>query len=321
MPAATDHNAPLVSVIIPLYNRAACIGAAIRSVLEQSVQDFEIIVVDDGSTDGGGKQVFGFGEDRIRYVHQHNSGANVARNKGIDLARGRFVALLDSDDRMCPGHLERALSILADAPETVVFARVVVDRGRGLTFLKPPRAPRLDEPISEYLMADRGFVQTSTLVLATTTARRVRYLDWLRCGQDTDFAVRLAAAGYRFQMIDEPGAIWLDVADPARVSAATMAPHLLEWLEFIRPCVSEKAWYGYRGWHVSRMLARQRSGMRTALGYFAAAQLKHCYSAALAARIALQIILAGRRYRALADLHLWLNPRSRRSNVSMRVSP
>jgi glycosyltransferase involved in cell wall biosynthesis len=320
MLSATDENAPRVSVVISLHNRAARIGSAIRSVLSQSVQDFEIIVVDDGSTDDGGRQVLGFDDNRIRYVVQANAGANVARNKGIDLARGCFVALLDSDDRMCPGHLERALAILAEAPETIVFARIVVDRGSDLTFLKPPRAPRPDEAMSEYLMTDRGFAQTSTVVLATATARLVRYLDWLRWGQDTDFAVRLAAAGYRFRMINEPGAIWHDVADPARVSAAPQASHLLQWLEFIRPYVSTRAWYGYRGWHVSRALARQRGGKRTALGYFAAALVRRCYSPALAARIALQIMLAGRRYRALADLNLWLSPSSRRRRISAKVA-
>lgn len=320
MPSPTTENTPRVSVVIPLHNRAAHIGSAIRSVLSQSVQDLEIIVVDDGSTDDGGRQVLGFDGNRVRYVVQANVGANMARNKGIDLARGRFVALLDSDDQMCPGHLERALAILAEAPDTVVFARIVVDRGSNLTFLKPPRAPRPDEPMSEYLMTDRGFVQTSTVVLATATARSVRYLDWLRWGQDTDFAIRLAAAGYRFTMIDEPGAIWRDVADPARVSATPQALHLLKWLEFIRPRVSTRAWYGYRGWHVSRALARQRGGKWTALGYFAAALVRRCYSPALSARIALQILLAGRPYRALADLNLWLSPSRWRRWISARVA-
>lgn len=320
MLSPTPENAPRVSVVIPLHNRAAHIGSAIRSVLAQSVQDLEIIVVDDGSTDGGGRQVLGFDNNRIRYVFQANAGANAARNKGIDLARGQFVALLDSDDQMRAGHLERALKVLAEAPETIVFARIVVDRGSNLTFLKPPRAPRPDEPIAEYLMTDRGFVQTSTVVLATAIARHVRYLDWLRWGQDTDFAIRLAAAGYRFRMIEEPGAIWLDVADPARVSATPEALNLLAWLEFIRPYVSAKAWYGYRGWHVSRALARQPGGKWTALGYFASAVTRRCYSPALATRIALQIMLAGRPYRTLADLKLWLSPSSWRRRISAKAA-
>ena len=103
MLSPTTENAPRVSVVIPLHNRANHIGSAIRSVLNQSIQDLEIIVVDDGSTDDGGRQVLGFDSNRIRYVVQTNAGGNVARNKGIDLARGRFVALLELGRPNVPG--------------------------------------------------------------------------------------------------------------------------------------------------------------------------------------------------------------------------
>jgi glycosyltransferase involved in cell wall biosynthesis len=89
---------PKVSVIIPTYNRAASVRKAIESVLAQTVTDLEVIVVDDGSSDGTGnilRQVFG---DRIRYYAQANQGVSVARNKGLAEARGGWVAFLDSDD-------------------------------------------------------------------------------------------------------------------------------------------------------------------------------------------------------------------------------
>jgi glycosyltransferase involved in cell wall biosynthesis len=89
---------PKVSVVIPTYNRAATVPKAIESVLAQSVTDLEVIVVDDGSSDETGKvlkQMFG---NRIRYFPQVNQGASVARNRGIDEARGEWIAFLDSDD-------------------------------------------------------------------------------------------------------------------------------------------------------------------------------------------------------------------------------
>lgn len=89
---------PKVSVVIPTYNRAARVQAAIESVLAQTVSDLEVIVVDDGSSDDTGKvlgEAFG---DRIRYYPQVNQGASVARNKGIEEARGEWIAFLDSDD-------------------------------------------------------------------------------------------------------------------------------------------------------------------------------------------------------------------------------
>ena len=292
--------APLVSVVIPMHNRAQTINAAITSVLQQSMQDCEIIVVDDGSTDDGRRRVMSLDDARIRYIYQPNSGANKARNHGIDLARGRYVALLDSDDRFLQGHLERSLAALSQAPEAVIFARVIVDRGAGLKFLKPSRAPRHDEKICEYVMSDKGFMQTSTLVVATSTARRVRYLDWLKCGQDTDFAVRLADAGCSFVMLEEPSAVWRDLADETRISAGAHPEHLLSWLDYVRPFVTDKALVGYRGWHVARALAL-RHQKPLALLYFAAAVSRRCYSPGLATQILFQILLAGRSYRTAVN--------------------
>ena len=291
---------PLISVVIPMHNRARTISAAITSVLQQSMHDCEIIVVDDGSTDDGRQCVMSLDDARIRYVYQPHSGANSARNHGIDLARGRYVALLDSDDRFLQGHLERSLAALSRAPEAVVFARIIVDRGSGLKFLKPPRAPRRDEKICEYVMSDTGFMQTSTLVVATSTARRVRYLDWLKCGQDTDFAVRLADAGFSFVMLEEPGVIWRDPPDGTRISAAAYPEHLLSWLDYVRPFVTDKALIGFRGWHVARALAL-RHQKPLALRYFAVAVAKRCYSPGLAVQILFQILLAGRPYRAAVN--------------------
>jgi glycosyltransferase involved in cell wall biosynthesis len=89
---------PKVSVVIPTYNRATTVPRAIESVLAQTVTDLEVIVVDDGSSDDTGKvlgQMFG---DRIRYYPQVNQGASVARNRGVEQARGEWIAFLDSDD-------------------------------------------------------------------------------------------------------------------------------------------------------------------------------------------------------------------------------
>jgi len=90
-------NAPIVSVIIPTYNRALCLGDAIDSVLSQSFKDYELIVVDDESHDGTDEVVKAYGED-VTLIRQENSGASAARNAGIRAAKGGWVAFLDSDD-------------------------------------------------------------------------------------------------------------------------------------------------------------------------------------------------------------------------------
>ncbi|MDB5756705.1 MAG: hypothetical protein JWR56_3133 [Massilia sp.] len=105
-----DARPPLVSVVIPSYNRGYCIGACIESVLAQTLGDFEIIVVDDASGDDTRERVGAIGDPRIAYLAlASNQGGAVARNTGIRRARGEFVAFLDSDDRWLPDKLERQI--------------------------------------------------------------------------------------------------------------------------------------------------------------------------------------------------------------------
>ena len=93
---------PKVSVVIPTFNRADTIGDSIKSVLEQTFKDFEVIVVDDGSTDGTESVVAAFGDSRIKYIMQDNAGACAARNNGIRHANGEYIAFQDSDDYWMP---------------------------------------------------------------------------------------------------------------------------------------------------------------------------------------------------------------------------
>lgn len=108
--------AGLVSVVIPSYNRAYIVGKAIASVLSQTYPDVEVIVVDDGSTDHTRDVVTRF-DERVCYVAQANSGVCSARNTGLRLARGEFVALLDSDDEWLPWKLAAQVAVMRAHPE------------------------------------------------------------------------------------------------------------------------------------------------------------------------------------------------------------
>lgn len=112
---------PAVSVVIPLYNKGPYIARALNSVLAQTFQDFEVIVVDDGSTDEGAEIVRGFDDPRIRLIQQENRGVSAARNRGIEAARAELVAFLDADDEWLPGFLETIMRLRRLYPEAGLY--------------------------------------------------------------------------------------------------------------------------------------------------------------------------------------------------------
>lgn len=103
---------PLVSVVIPTYNRAHTIAAAIRSALRQTFADFELIIADDGSTDGTEQAVTALGEPNVRFIRKANGGCSSARNFGVANAAGKYVAFLDSDDEWDPRWLATTVAIM-----------------------------------------------------------------------------------------------------------------------------------------------------------------------------------------------------------------
>lgn len=104
-------ESPLISVIIPTYNRANFLHQAIESVLAQTYKNWELIIVDDGSTDNTSELVRKFTDKRIIYLYQENRGASAARNKGIQKAKGEYIAFLDSDDAWLSRKIEKQLDI------------------------------------------------------------------------------------------------------------------------------------------------------------------------------------------------------------------
>ena len=111
---------PWVSIIIPTYNRRDFLREAIRSVLEQSFRDFELIVVDDGSDDGTREMIQREFPGLLTYLYQENQGVSRARNRGLKLAQGEFVAFLDSDDLWLPRKLERQMAFMQSHPKAQI---------------------------------------------------------------------------------------------------------------------------------------------------------------------------------------------------------
>jgi len=210
----TMATVPLVSIILPTYNRAQTIGRSVKSVLTQTYSDFELIIVDDGSTDSTSEVVKSFRDSRIHYMQtDRNGGAALARNLGLRASRGEFIAFQDSDDEWFPDKLKRQVDILSSAPPTVAF--VYSDMIRVLlsgeeTYFKSPTVRRgelLDTKGLEYQVHGIGLV---TVMLRRACLDEVGYFDeGFPRFIDLDLFIRLAKA-FAAQYIREPLAYYYE---------------------------------------------------------------------------------------------------------------
>ena len=134
---------PTVSVILCTYNRRELVGRAIRSVLAQTFAAFELLVIDDGSTDGTAEIVLAFAarDARIIYERHANRGLAAARNAGLVLARGEWVTFLDSDDAYAPDHLAVRIALVAAEPVDALFGGVRLLGGRKLRYVADAERP------------------------------------------------------------------------------------------------------------------------------------------------------------------------------------
>ncbi|MFC1511428.1 glycosyltransferase family 2 protein [Candidatus Margulisiibacteriota bacterium] len=153
---------PEVSVIIPAYNYADFTVQAVESVLAQTYKNFELIVVDDGSTDGTGDALKRFG-DRIRYMYKQNGGVSSARNLGIRLAKGKYIAFLDCDDLWLPNKLEESLKGFGDKEVGLVHTDTYHMDAQGQD-LFVQKSPGFSGMVAERLLIS-GFISNPTVMV------------------------------------------------------------------------------------------------------------------------------------------------------------
>lgn len=112
----------MISVVIPLYNKEKQIAVTLQKVFEQTYQDFEVVIVDDGSTDNSVSEVNKFRDARVRLISQANAGVAIARNRGIENAKGKYIAFLDADDEWNSKYLEEQIHLINRYPQCDIFA-------------------------------------------------------------------------------------------------------------------------------------------------------------------------------------------------------
>ncbi len=199
---------PVVSIIIPTYNRANLIGESISSVLNQTFKDFEVIIVDDGSVDNTESVVKSFNDARIKYIKcEKNRGACVARNLGIKIAKGKYIAFQDSDDKWLPEKLEKQIKVLTACQEnSIVYTGFWRIKDNKKIYIPLNRVKQKDGNVYKELL-NGNFISTQTLLVKKKCLEKSGVFDEnLPRFQDWDLVLRLAKY-YDFKFIDEPLAL------------------------------------------------------------------------------------------------------------------
>jgi glycosyltransferase involved in cell wall biosynthesis len=295
---------PFFSIVIPCYNRPLNLKKALESCLSQTFKNFEVIVVDDGSQEDIKSVVEEFNSSKIYYHKQENSGASVARNRGIDLARGEYIAFLDSDDLYRKDKLDvffrKIQEVSQSCSSLVLYSKISVLREGGKCWTKPNRGVKKSEEISEYLMVHHQFIQTSTIVVPSKLAKKNKFTEGLIFGQDTDFCIKLGKSGADFIFIDKELTIWFDEYSPSRVSSTNSSDKVLLWLDGIRNDITDRAYYCYKGFHIARMLSRTNKAR--GIGLYLQTLFKLYFPPKLAVIAFLQVVLPAKLYRECSNL-------------------
>jgi glycosyltransferase involved in cell wall biosynthesis len=222
MPA--EHS-PRVSVIIPTYNRSVYVRQAVGSVFNQTLRNFEILVIDDGSTDDTAQMIKSMADPRLRYLPQANAGRSVARNRGMEVAQGEYIAFLDDDDLYLPHKLEVQVAFLEDHGEVdlVASGTQIVDENEGV--IKASR-PWLDQPLLtlETCLSACPLHTCSVLFRRAVLTRLDHWFDpAMALAEDTDFFVRLLLIGCRMAWLPEIVSAYRQHSDNSQQDGAKYA--------------------------------------------------------------------------------------------------
>lgn len=237
-----SNNKVLVSVVIPTYNRSSLIKNTIDSVLNQTYENFELIIVDDASTDNTEEIIRKYEDVRIRFIKlEENSQGTKPRNIGIQQSKGEYIALLDSDDEWLPTKLEKQVEFLQkfNDDRMVCFTDLVLKEKKKTTY-SSNRKLNKDDNILEYILLEGNWVQTSTYMFSSRMGKETLFSPSLKKHQDWDFCLRLSKNGAKFVDLPEHLAVYyLDERD-GRIGNNNKYLQSLNWIESVKDSVSEK---------------------------------------------------------------------------------
>lgn len=206
----TVMNIPKVSVVIPAHNAGHTIGMALSSMFAQTIADWEVIVVDDGSTDRTVDIIRSMGDARVRLLRQTQSGAAAARNQGLEVARGHYIGFLDSDDFLFPRYLETSLEALqASPPKTVVTNNAYFLTTEGINSRLIRHSHALPQTLGRQqdALLRNNFVSIMSVFPRTLVEDVGGFDSTLERAEDWDFWIRASLAGWKFTLQKRPIAL------------------------------------------------------------------------------------------------------------------
>jgi len=197
----------MVSVIIPTYNRALLLSRAVQSVLDQTYQDFELIIIDDGSTDNTGEVINSFHNKKIKYIqHKKNEGAATARNRGIRASRGEYIAFLDSDDEWLQRKLEKQINVIKTISTKVgvVYTATWRIMNNKKYYIPAPTKIQKEGNLYDSILCGEYLVPTPAAMVRKECLEKVGMFDeTLPALEEWDLWIKISR-DYFFTFIDEP---------------------------------------------------------------------------------------------------------------------
>lgn len=197
---------PKFSVVISVFNKEKYIAETLKSVLAQTFTDFEVVILNDGSTDNSEAEILKFNDPRIRYFSKENQGASVARNFTIQQAKAKYIALMDADDYWYPFYLEEQNILIIEFPNESVFATATEIKRNGKVFKNSYSLPTIanNAVIVDYFEAS----QLDSVLLSISTVLKKEVFEnvgWydpkIKSGEDTDLYVRI---GLKYKVVFSP---------------------------------------------------------------------------------------------------------------------
>ncbi len=234
---------PAVSVVMPAYNVARYLGDAARSVLAQTFGDLELLIVDDGSTDATAAvaRECAAGDPRVRLFLQPNGGISSARNLALPRTRGRFIAILDSDDMWEPGYLDAQIRILQARPEVAIVTGNAWFLGGALDGrLARPCPDARPEPDLAVMLEDETAVFIMSVLRREVYETIGGFDESLRTNEDYDYWLRAACAGFRFHRNDQPLGRYRRRDDSLSADEARMLRGIVRVLQKTRPALARR---------------------------------------------------------------------------------